>query len=336
MPSGVSPGWMTRAVMPSVQAEADTSKRADLPSCVRPVAGRELVLDQPVGGRGVRHAQQRLGQHHQRQTLLGRERIGVQEILDAAEPAGLRRGSPRSAAGRARRCGLRPPRRAAPRPAKRPRERLVRRRIGRAERRQRRRCRSAACRASSSQACQRARSRRILADARDRMRLTRLRCQPMRHAAVQKCATSCAGAVHAAAYACSFVAACSLLMQSSMSAGRRRIARVRRADRPRQNDQERTPGDRRKRRADRLRPAAASLLAAAATGPRPARRHADQIHARLQVRRPVGAVPGRRSTRATSRPKASTSPSTPPPARSSRSTASPPAPTTWASATSTR
>ena len=70
MLSGVSPGWMMRAVMPSVQAEAETRSALDFTSCVRPVAGGELVLDQPVGGRGVRHAQQRLGQHHQRQALL--------------------------------------------------------------------------------------------------------------------------------------------------------------------------------------------------------------------------------------------------------------------------
>src|SRR6185369_3682271 len=68
MPSGVSPGWITRAVMPSVRAGAFG---------LGPVAGGELVLDQAVGGHGVRHAQQRLGQHHQRQPLLGRKRIGV-------------------------------------------------------------------------------------------------------------------------------------------------------------------------------------------------------------------------------------------------------------------
>ena len=64
-------------------------KRVRLDLALEPVPGRELVLDQPVGGRGVGHAQQRLGQHHQRQALLGRERIGVEEILDAAEAAGL-------------------------------------------------------------------------------------------------------------------------------------------------------------------------------------------------------------------------------------------------------
>ena len=57
---------------------------------VGPVAGRELVLDQPVGGCGIGHAQQRLGQHHQGKALAGRERILAQEILDAAEPAGFR------------------------------------------------------------------------------------------------------------------------------------------------------------------------------------------------------------------------------------------------------
>ena len=89
MSSGVSPGWMMRAVMPSVQAEAETSSAPDFGSwCDQSPAG-ELVLDQPVGGRGIRHAQQRLGQHHQREALLGRERIVAQEILDAAEPAGM-------------------------------------------------------------------------------------------------------------------------------------------------------------------------------------------------------------------------------------------------------
>ena len=88
--SGVSPGWMTRAVMPSVQAEADTRNACDFTSGGGPVARGELVLDQAVGGGGVRHPQQRLRQHHQREALLGRQRIGMQEILDAAEPAGAR------------------------------------------------------------------------------------------------------------------------------------------------------------------------------------------------------------------------------------------------------
>ena len=57
---------------------------------VGPVAGRELVLDQPVGGRGIGHAQQRLGEHHEGKALAGRERILAQEILDPAEPAGFR------------------------------------------------------------------------------------------------------------------------------------------------------------------------------------------------------------------------------------------------------
>ena len=55
---------------------------------VEPAAGGELIFDQPVGGSGIGHAQQRLGEDHQSEALLGRERIGVQEILDAAEAAG--------------------------------------------------------------------------------------------------------------------------------------------------------------------------------------------------------------------------------------------------------
>ncbi len=57
---------------------------------MRPVGGRELVLDQPVGGDGVRHPQQRLGQHHQGQPFLGRKRIFAQKILDPAQSAGAR------------------------------------------------------------------------------------------------------------------------------------------------------------------------------------------------------------------------------------------------------
>ena len=87
MLSGVSPAWMTRAVMPSVQAEADTKQLRRAAVVVRPVAGFQLVLDQAVGGAGIGHPQQRLGQHHQRQALLGGERIGVQEIFHPAKTA---------------------------------------------------------------------------------------------------------------------------------------------------------------------------------------------------------------------------------------------------------
>jgi hypothetical protein len=45
----------------------------------------ELVLDELVGGAGVGHAQQCLGQHHQREALLGRERELPQHVLDPAK-----------------------------------------------------------------------------------------------------------------------------------------------------------------------------------------------------------------------------------------------------------
>ena len=95
MPSGVSPGWMMRAVMPSAQAEALTRKASELRLVMGEIALAELVLDQPVGGRGVGHAQERLGQHHEGEPLLGRERVFPQHLLDAAEPAAVGRGSPR-------------------------------------------------------------------------------------------------------------------------------------------------------------------------------------------------------------------------------------------------
>ena len=49
-----------------------------------PIAGRELVADQRVARRGVGNAQQRLGEAHQRHALLARERIFVDQALDAA------------------------------------------------------------------------------------------------------------------------------------------------------------------------------------------------------------------------------------------------------------
>ena len=49
------------------------------------IALAELVLDELVGGAGVRNAQQRFRQHHQRQPLLGRQRELAQHVLDAAQ-----------------------------------------------------------------------------------------------------------------------------------------------------------------------------------------------------------------------------------------------------------
>ncbi len=54
----------------------------------RPVAARKLVLDQPIGRDGIGHPQERLGEHHKREPLLGGQRVGMEEILNAAEPAG--------------------------------------------------------------------------------------------------------------------------------------------------------------------------------------------------------------------------------------------------------
>ena len=51
------------------------------------VALADLVLDQPVRGGGVGHAQQRFGEHHERQALAARQRILAQQLLDPAETA---------------------------------------------------------------------------------------------------------------------------------------------------------------------------------------------------------------------------------------------------------
>ena len=65
----------------------EQSRRFDV--AVEPAAGRKLVLDQPVGGGGIGHAQQRFGEDHQRQALPGRQRVSVQKIFDPAKAAGL-------------------------------------------------------------------------------------------------------------------------------------------------------------------------------------------------------------------------------------------------------
>ena len=54
-----------------------------------PAAFAQLVLDQPVLGGRVRHAQQRFGQHHHRQPLARRKAVFAQEILDTAHRARL-------------------------------------------------------------------------------------------------------------------------------------------------------------------------------------------------------------------------------------------------------
>ena len=54
---------------------------------MRPIATRKLVLDQAVRGGGIRHPQQRLGEHHEGEALLGGQGIRMQKIFDAAQPS---------------------------------------------------------------------------------------------------------------------------------------------------------------------------------------------------------------------------------------------------------
>ena len=53
-----------------------------------PIAGLELVLNQPVCSLCIRDAQQRLGQNHQREAFLCGKGINVQEVFNTAEAAG--------------------------------------------------------------------------------------------------------------------------------------------------------------------------------------------------------------------------------------------------------
>ena len=80
---------MMRAATPSVQAEAETRMAVDLMSLSsqRPAASLSSMRRSAVAASG--HAQQRLGEHHQREPFLGRQRIGVQKILDAAKACRL-------------------------------------------------------------------------------------------------------------------------------------------------------------------------------------------------------------------------------------------------------
>jgi len=90
MVSGVSPGWMMRAVMPNVQAEAETRKVFDFTSWDDQSPAASLSSISRSAGGGIGHPQQRLRQHHQGEPLLGGQRIGMQKVLDPAEAAGLR------------------------------------------------------------------------------------------------------------------------------------------------------------------------------------------------------------------------------------------------------
>ena len=73
-----------------------------------PVAGRDLVADQRVAGRGVGNAQQRLGEAHERHALLARQRIFLDQALDARCPVlGAQRGDQLAGGGpRGLRCSV--------------------------------------------------------------------------------------------------------------------------------------------------------------------------------------------------------------------------------------
>jgi hypothetical protein len=83
------PGLDDPRVMPSAQAEAETRKASDLDLVAGEIALAQLVLDELVGGGGIRHPQQGLGQHHEGQALLGGERVFPQHLLHAPEAPAL-------------------------------------------------------------------------------------------------------------------------------------------------------------------------------------------------------------------------------------------------------
>ncbi|GAA0557090.1 hypothetical protein GCM10008942_01950 [Rhizomicrobium electricum] len=54
-----------------------------------PVAGRDLVPDQEIGGLVVGHAQQRLGETHQRDAFLGRQRVFLRQSVNTTPACAL-------------------------------------------------------------------------------------------------------------------------------------------------------------------------------------------------------------------------------------------------------
>ncbi len=113
----------TLPVSISAQVEALTSDEDGLAEMRAPVGGRDLVLDQRVDGLGVRHPQQRLGQAHQRDALVGREAVFGEEALHQPGRRSSRApGAPapprarRWRRGPARRARLRRPGAGPPRP----------------------------------------------------------------------------------------------------------------------------------------------------------------------------------------------------------------------------
>src|SRR5215510_7473117 len=72
VPCGVSPGWARRRYEHPRRGIDQEGARPGL--VMDEVALAELVLDELVSGARVRDPQQRLRQHHQRQSLLGRQR----------------------------------------------------------------------------------------------------------------------------------------------------------------------------------------------------------------------------------------------------------------------
>ena len=80
---------MMRAVTPSVQAEADTSSASERAwDDQSPAASLSSISRSAVAASGTR---QRFRQHHEQRPLPGGQRIGMEEILDPAEAAGMAR-----------------------------------------------------------------------------------------------------------------------------------------------------------------------------------------------------------------------------------------------------
>src|SRR5262249_33829130 len=59
------------------------AERVLMPEMLRPVGGPERVADQAIDGLGVGNAQERLGETHEHDALLGGERVLVQEGVEA-------------------------------------------------------------------------------------------------------------------------------------------------------------------------------------------------------------------------------------------------------------
>ena len=101
MPPRASSSASTRPVSMNAQADAFTAKAVAMAQMRLPVGGGDAVLDQRVGGGGVRNAQQRLGEAEQRDAFRRAEAVFRRKSVTSAPGRCAARAARTSARARA-------------------------------------------------------------------------------------------------------------------------------------------------------------------------------------------------------------------------------------------